>query len=157
MASANRSRSPSVSATSVPPSAARSARVSPPKASATSGDSSAYTCCATCAASGIERDRAPSSAIATSRVTFAYEPIWAIGTGETATAAVAQAACAFIRQRLHALGGAVADEVRIQYGGSVNAENAAELLSQPDIDGALVGGAALKADQFAAICAAARA
>ncbi len=89
------------------------------------------------------------------RITVAYEPVWAIGTGETATAEVAQAACAFIRSELRALGGAVADEIRIQYGGSVNAENAKTLLSQPDIDGALVGGAALKADQFATICAAA--
>ena len=89
------------------------------------------------------------------RITVAYEPVWAIGTGETATPEIAQAACAFIRGELRALGGDVADRIRIQYGGSVNVENAATLLSQPDIDGALVGGASLKADQFAAIVAAA--
>jgi triosephosphate isomerase len=89
------------------------------------------------------------------RITVAYEPVWAIGTGETATPEMAQAACLFIRAELRTLGGGVADLVRIQYGGSVNAENAATLLSQPDIDGALVGGAALKADQFAAIVRAA--
>jgi triosephosphate isomerase len=91
------------------------------------------------------------------RVTIAYEPVWAIGTGETATPGVAQQACAFIRGVLRELAPAAADLIRIQYGGSVNPENAASLLSQPDIDGALVGGASLKADQFAAICAAARA
>jgi triosephosphate isomerase len=89
------------------------------------------------------------------RITVAYEPVWAIGTGETATPEVAQAACAFIRSELRGLGGATADRMRIQYGGSVNAENAATLMVQPDIDGALVGGAALKADQFLAIIAAA--
>jgi len=89
------------------------------------------------------------------RVTIAYEPVWAIGTGETATPAVAQQACAYIRRVLREISPVHADTIRIQYGGSVNAENAAELLSQPDIDGALVGGASLKADQFAAICAAA--
>ena len=92
----------------------------------------------------------------TPRITVAYEPVWAIGTGETATPEIAQAACAFIRAQLRAIGGAVADEIRIQYGGSVNAENATTLLSQPDIDGALVGGAALKADSFETIVKAAR-
>ena len=90
------------------------------------------------------------------RITIAYEPVWAIGTGETATPEIAQAACHFIRGVLRSIGGPIADRIRIQYGGSVNPENAAELLAQPDIDGALVGGASLKADQFAAICAAAR-
>jgi len=89
------------------------------------------------------------------RVTVAYEPVWAIGTGETATPEMAQAACAFIRGELRKLCGDTADAIRIQYGGSVNPGNAAELLSQPDIDGALVGGASLKADQFAPIVAAA--
>jgi triosephosphate isomerase len=92
----------------------------------------------------------------TPRITVAYEPVWAIGTGETATPEVAQATCEFVRSVLRDLGGTVADEIRIQYGGSVNPENAATLLAQRDIDGALVGGASLKADQFAAICAAAR-
>jgi len=92
-----------------------------------------------------------------SRITVAYEPVWAIGTGETATPEVAQAACAFIRSVLRDLFGSTAEVIRIQYGGSVNAENAASLLAQPDIDGALVGGASLKDDQFAAICAAAKA
>jgi triosephosphate isomerase len=91
------------------------------------------------------------------RVTVAYEPVWAIGTGETATPEVAQEACAFIRGELRALCGDVAGRIRIQYGGSVNPENAAILLAQPDIDGALVGGASLKADQFLAIVAAANA
>jgi triosephosphate isomerase len=91
----------------------------------------------------------------TPRITLAYEPVWAIGTGETATPAQAQAACAFVRAVLRELGGDVADAIRIQYGGSVNAANAPDLLAQPDIDGALVGGASLDAAQFAAICAAA--
>jgi len=91
------------------------------------------------------------------RITIAYEPVWAIGTGETATPDVAQQTCAYVRQVLREIAPVHADAIRIQYGGSVNAENAAELLAQPDIDGALVGGASLKADQFAAICAAAKA
>ncbi len=89
------------------------------------------------------------------RVTVAYEPVWAIGTGETATPEMAQEACALIRALLRELAGDTADAIRIQYGGSVNPGNATELLAQPDIDGALVGGASLKADQFAAIVAAA--
>ncbi|MGI8927746.1 MAG: triose-phosphate isomerase [Tepidiformaceae bacterium] len=89
------------------------------------------------------------------RITVAYEPIWAIGTGETATPAVAQEACLFIRAFLRDLGGDAADAMRVQYGGSVNPANAAELFAQPDIDGGLVGGASLDAAQFAAIVAAA--
>ncbi|GIW13088.1 MAG: triosephosphate isomerase [Tepidiforma sp.] len=88
------------------------------------------------------------------RLTIAYEPVWAIGTGETATPEQAQHACAFVRRVLRDLGGSVADAIRIQYGGSVNPANAAALLAQADIDGALVGGASLDPAQFAAICAA---
>ena len=85
-------------------------------------------------------------------LTLAYEPVWAIGTGKTATTAQAQEVHAAIRAILRELGGAgVADAIRIQYGGSVKPENAAELMSQPDVDGALVGGASLKAKDFLAI------
>ncbi len=84
------------------------------------------------------------------RVVIAYEPIWAIGTGRTATPEQAQEACAFIRDVLRARG-AAADRVRILYGGSVKPANAAELLALPDVDGALVGGASLDPDDFAAI------
>jgi triosephosphate isomerase len=88
-------------------------------------------------------------------VTLAYEPVWAIGTGVTASPEQAQEAHAFIRGWLRERYPAyVADQLRIQYGGSVKPDNAAELLSQPDIDGCLVGGASLKADSFAAIVAA---
>jgi triosephosphate isomerase len=91
------------------------------------------------------------------KVTIAYEPVWAIGTGKVATTAQAQEVHAQIRGLLRELGGAAAaDTVRIQYGGSVKPDNAAELLAQPDIDGALVGGASLKADDFARIIAGAR-
>jgi len=83
------------------------------------------------------------------RTIVAYEPVWAIGTGKTATPQQAQAVHAFIRARLAALwSNAVADQVILQYGGSVNPGNVKELMAQPDIDGALVGGAALKADSF---------
>jgi len=84
-------------------------------------------------------------------VTLAYEPVWAIGTGKTATTAQAQEVHAAIRAILRELGGAVAESIRIQYGGSVKPENAAELMSQADVDGALVGGASLKAKDFLAI------
>jgi triosephosphate isomerase len=86
---------------------------------------------------------------------IAYEPVWAIGTGRTATTAQAQEAHAFIRSVVRQAYGTLADGVRIQYGGSVKADNARELMSQPDVDGALVGGASLKIADFAAICAAA--
>jgi triosephosphate isomerase len=85
------------------------------------------------------------------RLTVAYEPVWAIGTGRTATSAQAQEVHAAIRALLREIAGAAADPVRIQYGGSVKPENAAELMSQPDVEGALVGGASLKADDFARI------
>ncbi|NJN17356.1 MAG: triose-phosphate isomerase [Oscillochloris sp.] len=82
-------------------------------------------------------------------VVIAYEPIWAIGTGDTATAADAQAMHAAIRATLNELYGQdVAESVRIQYGGSVKPDNVDELMAQPDIDGALVGGASLKAESF---------
>ena len=86
------------------------------------------------------------------RVTLAYEPVWAIGTGKTATPDDAQAAHAAIRAAVAFLyDDAVAQAVRIQYGGSMKPANAADLLQQPDIDGGLIGGAALKADDFVAI------
>ena len=81
------------------------------------------------------------------KVVIAYEPIWAIGTGKTATTEQAQEVCKGIRDCINEMyDAATADAVRIQYGGSVNAGNAAELFAQPDIDGGLVGGASLKAD-----------
>ena len=93
-----------------------------------------------------------------SRLTIAYEPVWAIGTGKTASAADAQNAHKVIRACVKDLfGPAIADAVRIQYGGSVKGSNAAELLAQPDIDGGLIGGASLKADEFLAIVKAAAA
>jgi triosephosphate isomerase len=85
-------------------------------------------------------------------VVIAYEPVWAIGTGKTATSAQAQEVHAFIRGVLKAqFGEATAEATRIQYGGSVKPDNVKELLSQPDIDGALVGGASLKPDSFEAL------
>ncbi len=83
---------------------------------------------------------------------IAYEPIWAIGTGEVATPEDAQEVCGAIRVRISQLfDGAVAEAVRIQYGGSVKSDSIRELMAKPDVDGALVGGASLKADEFAKI------
>lgn len=82
---------------------------------------------------------------------IAYEPIWAIGTGRTASSEDAQSVCAHLRGVIREVAGDAADAVRIQYGGSVKAANAAELMAQPDVDGALVGGASLEADTFAPI------
>ena len=87
----------------------------------------------------------------------AYEPVWAIGTGRTATSAQAQEAQAFIRGRVAAKDGAIAQDLTILYGGSVKAGNAAELFAMPDVDGGLVGGASLVADDFAGIWRAASA
>ena len=92
----------------------------------------------------------------TARLTIAYEPVWAIGTGKTATPDQAQAVHAFVRAKLGGIYGATAaQQLRIQYGGSVKPGNAAELFSCPDVDGGLVGGACLAADDFAAIIRAA--
>ncbi len=85
----------------------------------------------------------------------AYEPVWAIGTGRTATPEQAQAVHAFIRERVASASAEVGAAIRILYGGSVKPDNAAELFASPDIDGGLIGGASLKADDFVAICVAA--
>jgi triosephosphate isomerase len=85
-------------------------------------------------------------------IVIAYEPVWAIGTGKVATPQDAQEVCAAIRNRLQELYSAdVADAVRVLYGGSVKSSNVAEIMAQPDVDGALVGGASLDADEFAKI------
>jgi triosephosphate isomerase len=91
------------------------------------------------------------------RGVIAYEPVWAIGTGVTATPEQAQEVHAFLRQRIAAKSAAHAETVRILYGGSMKPGNAMELIGQQDIDGGLIGGAALKASDFLAICAAAEA
>ena len=86
------------------------------------------------------------------KIVIAYEPVWAIGTGKTATPAQAQEAHKYIRDLLHKLyTKEVSSELRIQYGGSVKPDNIAELMSQPDVDGALVGGASLKVESFSEI------
>ena len=92
---------------------------------------------------------------ALSSVVVAYEPVWAIGTGMTATPEQAQAVHALIRGVVAGLSPTVAQGLRILYGGSVKPQNAADLFSQTDIDGGLIGGAALVADDFLAICQAA--
>lgn len=93
---------------------------------------------------GLSREQAADMVVA-------YEPVWAIGTGEVCDTPEAQRVCAMIRAKLRDMFGDAADSARIQYGGSVKPDNAKELLSQPDIDGALVGGAALKVPDFVAI------
>ncbi|OZC53921.1 triose-phosphate isomerase [Rhodococcus sp. 06-621-2] len=88
------------------------------------------------------------------KVVVAYEPVWAIGTGRVASAADAQEVCSAIREELKTLASAeVAAGVRVLYGGSVNAKNVGEIVGQSDVDGALVGGASLKADEFATLSA----
>jgi triosephosphate isomerase len=99
----------------------------------------------------LEGSLAEADAARAAELVVAYEPVWAIGTGKTATPALAQEAHAFVRARLADRFGAAAREIRIQYGGSVKPENAADLMAQPDIDGALVGGASLDPEGFSAI------
>lgn len=93
------------------------------------------------------------SAEQVAQVVVAYEPVWAIGTGKTATPQDAQEVCGALRQRLAGnVGPETADQVRILYGGSVKSSNVAAIMAQPDVDGALVGGASLDAEEFAKIC-----
>ncbi|MDY5584204.1 MAG: triose-phosphate isomerase [Arcanobacterium sp.] len=100
----------------------------------------------------IEEMLAPLSAAEVAKSVIAYEPIWAIGTGEVATPENAQEVCGAIRVKVAELfDQATADAVRIQYGGSVNSGNVVDIMAQPDVDGALVGGASLKADEFSKI------
>ncbi|HEY1076221.1 MAG TPA: triose-phosphate isomerase [Fontimonas sp.] len=87
---------------------------------------------------------------------IAYEPVWAIGTGRTATPDQAQAVHAFVRGQLAALDAKIGSSIRILYGGSVKADNAVSLFNCPDVDGGLIGGASLKSGEFLAICAAAQ-
>jgi triosephosphate isomerase len=91
------------------------------------------------------------------RAVVAYEPVWAIGTGRTATPQQAQDAHAFLRSQVAARDVRIAAALRVLYGGSVNSGNAATLFAGPDVDGGLIGGASLKAEEFLAICAAAQA
>ena len=97
----------------------------------------------------------PEAASLLARMVIAYEPVWAIGTGESATPAQAQAVHAAIRARLARTDAGLAARTRILYGGSVKPDNAAELFAMPDIDGGLIGGAALVAASFIAVCRAA--
>jgi triosephosphate isomerase len=104
----------------------------------------------------LERQSAPLAGLDPDKLTVAYEPIWAIGTGRTATPEQAQEAHVFLRKRLAGLLGKTArSSLRILYGGSVKADNAAVILAQPDVDGALVGGASLDVEGFWAIILAA--
>jgi triosephosphate isomerase len=91
-----------------------------------------------------------------SAAVVAYEPLWAIGTGRTATPEQAQEIHALIRGRIAEKDATIASSLRVLYGGSVKASNAAELFAKPDVDGGLIGGASLKADEFGKICAAVR-
>ncbi len=102
----------------------------------------------------LQADLAGVESLDLARVVIAYEPIWAIGTGRTATPEQAQEACAYIRDVVRMRGG-VADELRVLYGGSMKPANAAELLALPDVDGGLIGGASLDPEDFAAIVEAA--
>jgi triosephosphate isomerase len=87
------------------------------------------------------------------KVVVAYEPVWAIGTGKTATPEDAQEVCGAIRQRIaEKFEASTAEAVRVLYGGSVKANNVASIMAQPDVDGALVGGASIDAEEFVQIC-----
>jgi triosephosphate isomerase len=99
---------------------------------------------------------ARSGAASFAHAVLAYEPVWAIGTGKTATPEQAQAVHAYIRGRLAREDASVADRVQVLYGGSVKAANAAQLFAMKDIDGGLIGGASLDPAEFVSICQAAR-
>ena len=103
----------------------------------------------------LEADLAEVADADLARVVIAYEPIWAIGTGRTATPEQAEEACAFIRGLVESRDSGAASAIRVLYGGSVKPANASELFAQPDIDGGLVGGASLDPEDFLAICRAA--